>query len=99
MIQKFRGTLNTNKGKAVIYLTLDKLQIGQSGIITAVGGAGALRNRLRDMGLIPKTKVTLRKVAPLGDPIEILIRGYVLTIRKDEAKEIAVELCDKNHKQ
>ena len=85
-------------GKAVIFLTLDKLQTGQSGIITAVGGMGALRNRLLDMGLIPKTKVTLRKTAPLGDPIEIYLRGYVLTIRKEEAREISVELCDKSNK-
>ena len=57
-------------------MTLDELKIGGSAVITAVGGEGALRCRLLDMGLIPKTKVTLQKVAPMGDPIEIRVRGY-----------------------
>lgn len=72
-------------------MTLDELQIGKSAVITAVGGEGALRCRLLDMGLIPKTEVTLQKVAPLGDPIEIRVRGYELTIRLDDAKKIAVQ--------
>lgn len=72
-------------------MTLDKLAIGQTATITAVGGEGALRCRLLDMGLIPKTKVTLRKVAPMGDPIEIMIRGYELTIRIDDAKKIEIK--------
>ncbi len=72
-------------------MTLDKLKIGESGVITAVGGEGALRLRLLDMGLIPKTKVKVQKVAPLGDPIQILIRGYDLTIRKEDACVIDVE--------
>ena len=72
-------------------MTLDELKPGQSAVITSVGGEGALRCRLLDMGLIPKTKVTVRKVAPLGDPIELHLRGYELTIRLDDAKEISVE--------
>ena len=72
-------------------MTLDKLSIGGSGTITAVGGEGALRCRLLDMGLIPHTKVTLQKVAPMGDPIEIHIRGYELTLRVDDARQITVE--------
>lgn len=75
-------------------MTLDELQIGKSAVITAVGGEGALRCRLLDMGLIPKTEVTLQKVAPLGDPIEIRVRGYELTIRLDDAKKIAVQTAD-----
>ena len=71
-------------------MTLDKLKIGQSAVITAVGGEGALRCRLLDMGLIPKTAVTVIKYAPMGDPIEIRLRGYELTIRKDDAKMIEV---------
>ncbi len=71
-------------------MTLNQLKIGQSAKITAVGGEGALRCRLLDMGLIPKTDVTLRKVAPMGDPIEIFVRGYELTLRKDEAEKIEV---------
>lgn len=72
-------------------MTLDKLPIGESAIITKVGGEGALRLRFLDMGIIPKTKVSVRKVAPLGDPIEIQIRGYELTIRMDDAKNIEVD--------
>ncbi len=72
-------------------LTLDNLEIGSCGIIKSVGGEGALRRRLLDMGLTPKTKVDVKKAAPMGDPIEITLRGYTLTIRKDDAKEIVVE--------
>ena len=72
--------------------TLKDLEIGESCVITAVGGEGALRQHFLDMGLIPKTKVTLIKTAPLGDPIEICVRGYELTLRKDDAKKI--ELTD-----
>ena len=71
-------------------MTLDKLSIGGSGTITAVGGEGALRCRLLDMGLIPHTKVTLQKVAPMGDPIEIRVRGYELTLRIEDARKIEV---------
>lgn len=72
-------------------MTLSDLKIGASGIITDVGGDGALRRRLLDMGLTPKTKVMVRKVAPLGDPIELYLRGYELTIRKDDANNIQIE--------
>ncbi len=72
-------------------MTLDKLAIGQSAKIIAVGGEGSLRNRLIDMGLIPKTTVMLRKVAPMGDPIEIRLRGYELTLRKEDAAVVTVE--------
>ena len=71
-------------------MTLDKLNIGGSGTITAVGGEGALRCRLLDMGLIPRTKVTLQKVAPMGDPIEIRVRGYELTLRIEDARKIEI---------
>ncbi len=72
-------------------MTLDKLSVGKTAVITKVGGEGALRLRLLDMGIIPQTKVTVYKVAPLGDPIEIHLRGYSLTIRKDDAKKIEVK--------
>ena len=72
-------------------MTLDELKIGETAVITAVGGEGALRNRLIDMGLIPRTRVTLRKVAPMGDPIELHLRGYELTIRLEDAAKIPVE--------
>lgn len=72
-------------------MTIDDLKIGQSGTINQVGGEGPLRLRFLDMGLIPGTRVTLRKVAPMGDPIEIHIRGYELTLRVDDARQITVE--------
>lgn len=72
-------------------MTLDRLPIGEVAKITHVGGEGPLRLRLLDMGIIPKTKIYIRKVAPLGDPIEIHIRGYELTIRKEDARNIEVE--------
>ena len=72
-------------------MTLNDLKIGDSAAITAVGGEGALRCRLLDMGLTPRTVVTLRKVAPMGDPIEIHVRGYELTLRVEDARQITVE--------
>lgn len=73
-------------------MTLNELKIGAAAVITAVGGDGALRCRLLDMGIIPKTCVTLQKVAPMGDPIEIRVRGYELTLRVEEAEKIEVEV-------
>ena len=75
-------------------MTLNELKIGQSCKITKVNGEGALRKRLLDMGLTPKTKMTLHKTAPMGDPIELLLRGYNLTIRKEEAARIEAEVIE-----
>ena len=72
-------------------MTLDKLPIGKEAVITAVGGEGALRCRLLDMGIIPHTKIMIRKVAPMGDPIEIRVRGYELTLRIEDAQKIEIE--------
>lgn len=74
-------------------MTLDKLPLGQEAVITAVGGEGALRCRLLDMGLIPKTRVRVEKVAPLGDPLELRVRGYSLSLRKEDARKIEVEVA------
>ena len=71
-------------------LTLDQLKVGHSATITEVGGDGPLRLRLLDMGLIPRTRVTLQKVAPMGDPIEIRVRGYELTLRLEDAANIGI---------
>lgn len=76
------------------YLTLDMLKIGEEAVITAVNGLdsdASLRNHLLDMGIIPKTRVMIRKVAPMGDPIELHLRGYELTIRLDDARCIEIE--------
>ena len=71
-------------------MTLDELKTGASAVITAVGGEGPLRCRLLDMGLIPRTEVTLQKIAPMGDPMEITVRGYVLTLRREDAAKIEI---------
>ena len=71
-------------------MTLDKLKIGSSAVISKVGGEGELRIRLLDMGLIPGTGVTLVKAAPLGDPVEVRLRGYELTLRLADAAMIEV---------
>lgn len=71
-------------------MTLDELQIGQSATLTTVGGEGALRQHFLDMGLIPGEEVTLVRFAPLGDPMELMVQGYELTLRKDDAQKIEV---------
>ena len=71
-------------------MTLDQLNVGETATIFQVGGQGALRRRLLDMGLTPRTQVMVRKVAPMGDPIELHLRGYELTLRCDDAHNIQV---------
>jgi Fe2+ transport system protein FeoA len=72
-------------------MTLRDLKVGQSGRVLTVAGEKALRRRLLDMGITPHTIVTVKKAAPMGDPIELLLRGYVLTLRLEDAAKIAVE--------
>lgn len=72
-------------------MTLDELEPGMQGVILSIGGEGALRRRLLDMGLTPKTKVEVRKVAPMGDPMELFLRSYVLTLRKEDASKIVMD--------
>lgn len=74
--------------------TLDKFLIQEEGIIKSIGGEGKIRRRLFDMGVTPGAKVLLRKKAPLGDPIEISIRGYELTLRKTEAELVTLEMME-----
>ena len=71
---------------------LSEFSIGMAGTITKVDGEGRVRRRLFDMGVTPGAKLFLRKKAPLGDPIEINIRGYELTLRKDEADLVTCEI-------
>ena len=68
-----------------------QLQPGESGIVESVGGEGALHRHLLDMGITPGVRVTLHKTAPMGDPVEIHLRGYALTLRKDDAARIALK--------
>jgi DtxR family transcriptional regulator, Mn-dependent transcriptional regulator len=72
--------------------TLDRLKPGKKASIVKVGSAGAVRRRMADMGMVRGTTVEVVKVAPLGDPIEVKIRGYNLSLRKDEAAAVTVEL-------
>lgn len=69
---------------------VNDLKIGEGGIVTALGCSGALRRRIIDMGITPGAHIIMRKEAPMGDPIEINVRGYELSIRRSEAKEIEI---------
>lgn len=76
-------------------ITLDKLKIGKKAIVKKVGGKGLLRVRLLDMGIIPNTEIKIIKKAPMGDPLQLFLRGYELTIREDDAKKIEIEeVCE-----
>lgn len=72
-------------------MTLDEIKTGQTATIARLRGEGAVKRRIMDMGLTKGTQVTVCKIAPLGDPIELTVRGYELSIRKDEAAAIEVE--------
>ena len=71
--------------------TLKDVKIGQSAKVVKLHGEGALRRRIRDMGMTKGVVVTVRKVAPLGDPLEVTLRGYELSLRKDDAAMVEVE--------
>ena len=73
-------------------MTLKDLEIGKTARILTVGGEGILRCRLLDMGLIPNTKVTVQRIAPMGDPMEIRLRGYELTLRLEDAEKIEISV-------
>ena len=71
--------------------TVNDMKIGERAVVTGLGCSGALRRRIIDMGITPGAVVILRKAAPMGDPLEWFVRGYELSIRRSEAKEITVE--------
>lgn len=72
-------------------MTLNQLQIGKKATVVSVKGGGALSRRIFDMGITPGVKVYLRKKAPLGDPLELTVRGYELSLRAEEAKTIEIK--------
>jgi len=72
-------------------MTIKDLKIGESGVVLTVGGEKALRRRLLEMGITPGTSVTVKKAAPMGDPVELFLRGYVLSLRLDDAEKITIE--------
>lgn len=71
--------------------TLKDLKVGQSGKVVKIHGEGALKRRIMDMGITKGVEITVRKVAPLGDPLELNLRGYELSIRKSDAEMIEIE--------
>ena len=75
--------------------TLDNFSIGEEGIVKRVQGEGQIKRRLFDMGITPGAEVFMRKKAPLGDPIEVSLRGYELTLRKNEADLVEMEMKEK----
>jgi Fe2+ transport system protein FeoA len=83
------GAVHLTTGRNI--LTLRDLTVGKSGRVLSVGGEKVLRRRLLDMGITPRTVITVKKIAPMGDPIELLLRGYVLTLRLEDAERITIE--------
>ena len=79
--------------------TLAELEIGGRAVVSKVHGEGAIRRRLFDMGITPGAEVYLRKKAPLGDPIEIALRGYELTLRKSEAANVEISAITKEKRK
>ena len=73
---------------------LSEVEIGSVGVITKINAEGKLKRRILDMGLTPNTQVFLRKKAPLGDPLEISLRGYELTLRKEEASSVEIKVSE-----
>lgn len=72
-------------------MTLKELKPGQQGIVASIGTTGPMKRRIMDMGITPGVEIKVVKVAPLGDPIEVNVRGYELSLRKDEAQQIVME--------
>ncbi|MDR1840358.1 MAG: ferrous iron transport protein A [Holophagales bacterium] len=72
-------------------MTLKDLPIGKSGTVLAVGGEKSLRLRILEMGITPGTTVTVKNAAPMGDPLELFLRGYVLSLRLEDAEKITIE--------
>jgi ferrous iron transport protein A len=71
-------------------MTLKELKVGQEGTVVSIGEKGPLRRRIMEMGITPGANIKVIKVAPMGDPIEVNIRGYELSLRKDEANQIEI---------
>lgn len=84
--------MHFEKQSSITQMPLHELKVGQHGIVVRVGGQGTVRRRIMDMGLVSVTEVKVVRVAPLGDPIEFEVKGYNLSLRKDEASNIIVEV-------
>jgi Fe2+ transport system protein FeoA len=75
--------------------TLKDLKPGEYGRVVQVGGEGLLRHRLLEMGITPRTVIAVKKIAPMGDPVELFLRGYALTLRLEDAGKITVETVER----
>jgi Fe2+ transport system protein FeoA len=73
-------------------IPLNKIEKGRAARVTRIGGQGSARRRLMEMGVIPGSEISVKRVAPLGDPIDVLVKGYHLSLRRREAAEIFVEV-------
>ncbi len=87
--------VNKKTASSESWTSLDQLKAGETGIVVAIHGQGAVKRRLMDMGLTRNVKIVIRKLAPLGDPIELTVRGYELTLRKSEAELILIQREEK----
>ena len=83
--------MNYSRKEEHLHMTLRELEAGKSAVIRRVGGEGALRQHFLDMGMIPGAEVTVVKLAPMGDPMEVQVHGYELTLRLAEADQIDIE--------
>jgi DtxR family Mn-dependent transcriptional regulator len=90
--QKENNVAKQQELTAIAQVSLDKLKVGQSGTVVKVSGTGPVKQRLMDMGLVPGSEVEIVRVAPLGDPMELKLKGYNLSVRRNEAKSILVEM-------
>ena len=90
--QKENNVTKQQDFTAIAQVSLDKLKVGQSGTVVKVSGQGPIKQRLMDMGLVPGSEVKVVRVAPLGDPVELKLKGYNLSVRRNEAKSILMEL-------
>ena len=90
-IKDTRIALSKSMANRIMMKTLKQTKCGETVTVTRLGGEGALKRRIMDMGITKGTSIFVRKVAPLGDPVEITVRGYELSIRKGDAENILVE--------
>ena len=86
--------MNNNNERMNEELPLSKLKKGQNAIVVRVGGKGAVKRRMMDMGMVPGSEIRVVRIAPFGDPIEFNVKGYNLSLRKSEAKDIIVEMVE-----
>lgn len=93
-IREEDSKMQSKEETAVRQVALHTLKVGQRGIVVRVGSKGPVKRRMMDMGLVPGSEVSVRRVAPLGDPIEFTVKGYSLSLRKSEAQEIDVEVVE-----